>query len=110
MALKETYELVFENQTARVAAQIGSDDVEVRRERFEHLVPVQAGAGRPTVQQQEGRSAGRALDLTDEGRAAPRELDPPPVGERRPRNAERLGNRSRHRSASLAGPAGPGPC
>ena len=68
---------------APVAAQVGRDHVEVLRERREHVVPVEAAARDPTVQQQHRWCAGRTRHLAHEHRAAARELDPSPHRERR---------------------------
>jgi hypothetical protein len=59
-----------------VAAQVGSDDVEVLAERLERGVPVEPGAGQPSVEQQHGRRAGRAGDFAYEGGATAGKLDP----------------------------------
>ncbi len=70
-------------QSARVAAQVGCDDVEVLAQRFERPEPVEAGARDPPVEQEQRRGAGWARDLAHERRATVGECDAPTEGQRR---------------------------
>ena len=88
-ALGSTNRLYILSLTTGVATQVGRDHVEVTGERFELVPPVQAGAGAPAVQQQDGGRVARALDLADERRPAAGQVEAAPVGERRPCDAQR---------------------